>query len=378
MEWSLELAHTGPHLEMAFQLGEALREFWWVRGLYSEGRTFLEQAIAVSEGIATPMRARALRAAASFADMQGDYDQAEAVLQESLALYRQLEDIRGIASSLQGLGSLAQLNNIATACSLFEESLALYREVGDKEACAWLLQNLASAVSVQGDARRGQALFKESLVIFRELGNKQGIAFCLQQSAMMLFFARGDQATIRTRLEESDRLHRELGDKNGMAYSFWISGWVALSQGDAGSANSLVEQSLVLWQEMGNRRHVFWSLATLGRIKTYQGDFAEARIFHEKSLTRACEFNDNWLLSFGLEGLASVVATQGDVAWAAHLWGMADSLRERCGIPQTPVERADYEPAVAGARIQLGELAFAIAWAEGRTMSIEQVLAELK
>jgi len=72
------------------------------------------------------------------------------------------------------------------------------------------------------------------------------------------------------------------------------------------------------------------------------------------------------------------VATQGDVAWAAHLWGMADSLRERCGIPQTPVERADYEPAIAFARTQLGEQAFSAAWTEGRSMTLEQVLAELK
>ena len=42
------------------------------------------------------------------------------------------------------------------------------------------------------------------------------------------------------------------------------------------------------------------------------------------------------------------------------------------------VERADYEHAVAAARTRLGEQAFATAWAEGRTMTIEQVLAELK
>ena len=36
---------------MAFQLGEALTEFWRVRGLFSEGRTFLERALAVNEDV---------------------------------------------------------------------------------------------------------------------------------------------------------------------------------------------------------------------------------------------------------------------------------------------------------------------------------------
>ncbi len=375
LTWSLEPAQAGPGIEMALRLCEALVMFWDVRGLYSEGRSFLEQAIADSEGVATPMRARALRAAAGFADNQSD-SEAEPLFQESLALYRRLGDTRGIASSLQGLGSLAQLNNLAKACSLFEESLVLYREVGDKEAIAWVLGLLADAVSTQGDYRRGQALFKESVGMFRELGNKQGTAMCLTHSATRLFFALGDQATIRIRLEESDRLHRELGDKNGMAlYFFWISGWVAFSQGDADSANALVEQSLVLWQEMGLPWFVFWALATLGRIKAFQGDFAAALAFYEESMTIARELNEYWLIAYGLEGWAIAEVAQRKEVWAAHLWGAAESLRERCGVPLTPFDRADYELAVAVVRTHLGEQAFASAWAEGRTMTLEQVLA---
>ena len=44
-------------------------------------------------------------------------------------------------------------------------------------------------------------------------------------------------------------------------------------------------------------------------------------------------------------------------------------------MPLAPVYRADYEKAVAAARIHLGEMAFTSAWSEGRTMSLEQVLA---
>jgi DNA-binding CsgD family transcriptional regulator len=67
-------------------------------------------------------------------------------------------------------------------------------------------------------------------------------------------------------------------------------------------------------------------------------------------------------------------ATTGDALWAARLWGAAESLREAIGRPMPPVYRAEYERSVAAARAQLGEKAFAAAWAEGRTMTPEQAL----
>jgi len=247
LSWSLEPKQAGPNSEIALRLFVALEMFWDVRGLYSEARAYLEEVIAGRKGGATSVRARALRLAAGFADVEADHARAEALLQECLALYRQLGDTRGIASTLQGLGWLAQINNYEAACSLYEESLALYREVGDKEATGWLLMSLTHAVSAKGDYRRGHSLFEESLVMFRELGNKRGIAYSLHTSALWLLLARGDQAIVRARLEENLAISRELGDKNGMAFYFWISGWVALSQGNTATAQILVEQSLTLW-----------------------------------------------------------------------------------------------------------------------------------
>src|SRR5256714_4245014 len=76
-----------------------------------------------------------------------------------------------------------------------------------------------------------------------------------------------------------------------------------------------------------------------------------------------------------LEGLAVVVATQGETTWAVRLWAAAAALRDSLGAPLPAVYRADYERCVAAARAQMGEQAFAAAWAEGRGMTWEQALA---
>ncbi len=63
--------------------------------------------------------------------------------------------------------------------------------------------------------------------------------------------------------------------------------------------------------------------------------------------------------------------------WAARLWGTAEALREAIGALMHPVYRTEYEQAVAAARTELGEEAFAAAWAEGRTAPVEQVINDV-
>jgi len=102
--------------------------------------------------------------------------------------------------------------------------------------------------------------------------------------------------------------------------------------------------------------------------------YAAARIHYQESLILAGEVGKDIIVS-SLEGLASIIAVQGPPAWAARLWGSAEMLRETMGTPIPPIERPSYEQSVDGARAQLGEQLFATAWVEGRTMTLEQVLA---
>jgi predicted ATPase/class 3 adenylate cyclase len=366
MQWSLDQGEKGSGREMALRLAWALGDYWDARGLIREGRDFLEQALVGSEGVVAPIRAKALGATAGFVSMLGDTDRAEALCQESLVLYREVGDTQGIIFCLMLLAEIAKRKgaHLTTVRALLEERLALARQAGDKMSVAWALLDLAHLTCILGEYSKGAALFEESLALHRELGNTLGIAVCTRQSAMWLFWARGDQATIRARLEECLTLFRELGNKYGIGFYDWISGWIALSQGDADTAYALVEQSLELLREMGDRWSTIWVLAILGRIEAQRGNFAASRVFHEESLAQASAFRDHWTTAFCLEGLANTAAAQGEGVWAAHLWAAAECLRERNGAPLSPIERVDYEPAVAATRTLLGEEAFAAAWAE--------------
>ncbi len=159
MQWSSERGEVGQNMEMALRLGGALRQFWRIRGHFSEGRTFLERALAGSGGVAGPARAKALLAAADVALNQGDFDRGETLCKESLVLCRELEDRRGIAFSLRLLGWAVWNNgDPVTGRSLMEESLALRREVGHKYGVGESLFYLALLAGNQGEYARGLVL----------------------------------------------------------------------------------------------------------------------------------------------------------------------------------------------------------------------------
>src|SRR5712691_3861901 len=196
LRWLVEQGEAGHSMERALRMGGALRWLWIVHCHWSEGRTFLERALAGSDAVTASVRAKVLEAAARLALGQGDTDRGEALCKESLTLYRELGDTAGIALSLHLQGSIAwDRSNLAAARSLIEESLALSRDVGDTRAIAASLRRLANVVSDQGEYAKACSLGEESLALFREVDDKMNIAWSLFQLAWMTF-AQGDSATV--------------------------------------------------------------------------------------------------------------------------------------------------------------------------------------
>src|SRR6266704_1267544 len=206
LEWALEKVtdeQAAERREIGMRLSAALKEFWMILGHYREARTFLERALALSEGTRTAVRARVLQAIASVADCQGDIDRIEVVAKLSLALSRELEDTCGIAESLGSLAAAAWLRGkIVEAVSLHEEQVRLLRQVGEAGEVAEALFPLAEHVSTHGEYARGQALFEEALQLFRQAGNELWVGGTLVHSAAWLWFTLGDLATMRQRFQD--------------------------------------------------------------------------------------------------------------------------------------------------------------------------------
>jgi predicted ATPase/DNA-binding SARP family transcriptional activator len=340
---ALRLARERGEQHVGLRIAGALWRFWDVRGHGSEGRRWLEELL-VCAGARGPsageaaIRAKALNGAGNLAYMQDDYARARALHEESLALRRELGDMRGIAISLNNLGNVAE---------------------------------------VQGDYTRARALLEESLALDRQLGDIWGLAGSLSNLGRVAQ-VQGDYAWARTLQEESLALRRDLGDRRGIAYSLINLGRVVQLQGDYAQARALQEQSLALFRELDDRRNIAYSLSSLGNVACDQGDCARATRLHEESLTMHRELGDKEGIATNLEGMARAAtapcAAPEILARASRLFSAAAALREAIGTPLPPSARAGYERATAAVRAAAGEAAWSAAWADGQTLTLEQTI----
>ncbi|HET9494339.1 MAG TPA: tetratricopeptide repeat protein, partial [Chloroflexia bacterium] len=343
--WAGEAAtsHAAKAAEVGLRLAAALYRYWHTKGLYTEGRDYLqkalsawaavegselgqghqEPAVVADAGVGAAMirvKAKALNGAGSLAERQGDKAAARPALEAALALGQEAGDRSSVAASLNHLATLAFGGaDYSAARALFEESLALQRELGNHWGAANALNGLGIVALEQGDFFAARALLEESLALRRDLGDKIGLSTGLHNLG---FVAKqlSDYATARAHYEESLALRREFGDRPGIAMSLHNMAVVAKEQGEYARARALYEESLALRREFGDKRSIGLSLHQLAVVAMEEGEAALARSLFDEALALLREVGDKQTVAWCLAFLGGVAHDEGDYALAATLY----------------------------------------------------------
>jgi non-specific serine/threonine protein kinase len=372
--WALE--RGGADAELGLRLAVALERFWSMRGHWTEGRRWLEKALEKSGDVPAPLRAKLLWA---MGYRQEDPEQAAALLQESLAIYRELRDKQGIARALSELGNVALVqNDFEEATAHYERSLALFRELDDKPGISRSLYLLGNLAWYQGNDREATMLHEKSLALARETGNSNDVASRLRALGNVTLGQR-DYERTGALFEEGLALARELGDKHGIAALLNSLGERARFQGDYEGAAAYYEESLALFRELGGRLQIAMILHNSGYVVLRQGDAQQAAALFEESLVLYQDLKRKQGVIECLIGLAGAAAAAAGeqpatAEWAARLFGAAEGPLEATGGGLAAADQAEYDRYLALAREQLDEPAFGAAWAEGRAMTMEQAV----
>ena len=317
------------------QLAGGLAPFWLARGYLSEGRHWLEMAMATGVDAPAALRAQALSGLGSLANEQGDSRQALACFQESVMLFRVAGDASSSARALNNQGTAAKhLGDFTQALALYEEANGLFQVLGDRQTRSIVLNNLGSLYLELGEPCRAVSLLEEALIVKRELGNVQGVLAILNnlgEAARLL----GDSARAGALYAEQLSLAERLGDKAHLAVGRYNLGLIAHEQGEMDRAARLFAESLTIERELGNKRHIAQTL----------------------------------------EALAAVAVARGEGDRALRLLGAAAAMREGIGAPVPPVDRTLHDRNLDAARALLGPRASA-AWDAGRQLGLEASIAE--
>jgi predicted ATPase/class 3 adenylate cyclase len=423
--WIEETGQT----DYGLRLGAAIWRFWIVRGHMAEGRERLAALLALP-GAAKPTRERAkvLNAIGTIRHEVGEYITARPLLEESLEIWRELGDKKGMATVINNLGWIAaQLGELISASELSGESLTLHAELGNKRGMAVAFNNLSIVAFVQADFSRAFSLQEKSLSLRREIGDERGVAYA---TAILGWFevVQGNYGKAASLLEVARGKLRELGDNMIMGFSAWILTQMALDQGDYDRASKLVrmEEGSALIKDRDPQ--MLWVLAIL---KQCEGDHQEAQELLEESLAKfrgwgykwgianalyylgwlalsrvgetsassvepltssrhdderatAC-FHESMRLNRSLGnklgiakslfGFGSLALAEGDPGRSARLFAAAEALHQIIGVPMPAYDRTRFDHDVSRVRALLEEETFATAWNAGKNMAVEQAVS---
>ncbi|MCW5851778.1 MAG: tetratricopeptide repeat protein [Anaerolineae bacterium] len=411
---ALDWAITQGKADLCLRLAASLYEFWFHRH-YHEGLTYLMRALRLPDGAPlSRTRAKALSAAGELARQQGDWGAARVIAEESVALWRTLDDKRSLAQALLRASTAIRLQgDYATSLTLTEEAVGLCREVGDRWPLTLALNAWTIALVIQARYPAASDAIAEALALSRSLGDRRLIASSLSHSGHVVL-QQGNYAAARALYMESVAMWRELDNRWMLANYLFLRGYIAWVEGDYVQATSVCHESLALWRELRHQQRIANTLNLLGLIARGLGDDEEADRRYRESLDlfraaahgpgEAAVLHNLGRLSeaeadsaramalfgtslrlnhalgewrggaFCLIALGRVAEQVGDSQRAGRLFGAAEALQSAGGPLIIPDDRVEYDFDDKAPAVMLDE-PYQAAWMEGRAMTLEQAVA---
>jgi tetratricopeptide (TPR) repeat protein len=267
---------------------------------------------------------------------QDEYPVLQARAEESLAVFRETNDLVGQAAALRMLAFREiQRGEPATALMLGEESLALARQARDSWHVGHAWRVIGMAARDQGDLPRAQYCLEEALSIFRVFGDWPAVV------GIHGDLARGVQALEAS--TDAQRLDN-------------------LANGDL-AEESTSEMILAVW---------FFGRAWLERGR---GSFHQAEELFKKAAVHFQAASKPTRLTDCLINLAAIAGKAGRHERAVVLAGATFAVARASGGKLSAVDRNAIDAIVDAAGAQLGEETSRVGRAKGESLALDQAVA---
>jgi tetratricopeptide (TPR) repeat protein len=271
---ALAYAREAPDPRIAVRLGGGLGWYFALAERVSEGRGFLEGALAAASDDVLPDRQIELLAWLCYlAAEELDLDAAIAAGERAMA---------GAATS--------------PTCS--ESALAR--------------GTLSLALALLGDNDRAAALVEEARAGYVRVGSHWGVAASSLVRGQIAVLA-GDLSTVATMTEEVLRQSEAIGYDVFVVPALILMAWIAEQRDDPGEVEEAYQRTLELAKRIGFLDHAAFALAQLGANAYAAGDTARAEELSRRALAMAEANSTPWLAAHARVLLARVLEATGDL-----------------------------------------------------------------
>ena len=296
---------------------------------------------------------------------------ARALLEESLAIFRQLGNEEGMASKLFALGTIEfGEGKFFQAYTLLSESLTIAQKHANRMMTSASYYMLGQVEAHKGNFSVAYNYIEQSLHILREIGDRWLISSRIIQLGLVEM-NQGHNTHAQELCDEGIRVAREIGDRSQIADALNVLAVLYIIKKEYTRA----EEVLAECRALSDYQTTCYCVADQGMLALRQGQAEQARPFIEQALSMALHARNHWYVASCLERLAIVMAMQDNIPQAIYAWAAAETIRKTILAPIPPVEYDIYEQTLSKAKASIDEQQFQLLWQEGQQMTPAQVLS---
>jgi DNA-binding winged helix-turn-helix (wHTH) protein/tetratricopeptide (TPR) repeat protein len=186
---------------------------------------------------------------------QGQTAESIEAYKEVIPIFRAVGDRVREAKSLNNYAAVIAEKDLAKTTSLLERSLAIKREIEDLQGQATTLVNIGNLLATQGDTRTARQRLEEAIGISRRLEDAHGVALALR-GLSRVHAREGHFEEGRAALTEAVGLSRQIGDAEGLAQAEFARAGLEERAGRIDEARRHYQEAMAHWAKLNDEDSV--------------------------------------------------------------------------------------------------------------------------
>jgi CHAT domain-containing protein/Tfp pilus assembly protein PilF len=305
--WAPAAEAAKDEAERLWELGEKAYE----ASRYNDALSYYNRSLALCAGNQECVASN-LNGIGAVYEAQDDDKTAFKYYQDALAAARKAKNRDLIATNLFNTGAVYHrtFHQYEKALGLFEESLKMFRDLNDRKSAAIVLFNMGKVLNALGRSERALAVLNESLAINRSMNNEQAIAGNL--NVMGNVYANlGQYDKLLSLYQEALRINRRLKNPGETATSLTNIGDAYCSLIERDKAIPYYQEALEIQKRHNLRFGLAITHTNLGALYKDLDQFDKALSHNEEALKLARALDDTAMIATILNNTGNVHASLG-------------------------------------------------------------------
>jgi len=279
------------------------------------------------------------------------------------------------AKALCGLTRLyLSLGDNTNAKRSAEESVVLYRQSQDQRGLAFALAILAYPLEFLGERAKAEEILQESIFIARAEGDVYVLCRALNILARVTIQLHHDLESSKRYVEEAYSLARENGLRYQEAQTLEILGHIATDTKDHIEARLYFEESARVYEEVGALFNVVLEKSNLAHLERRTGNYTKALEHYRETILAFRDIGQTGAVAHQLECFGFIAIAFNQNEQALQLFTAATTLREKAGTPMRPEEKIYFDEQIRKLHEKMESPTLEWIWTKGHALSMDMAI----